>query len=90
MMNTLYSLDTGTPQPQLVTLTPDQLTTRQHEMAVLVAQGYSNKEIAMVLHIHVQTVKNTLGMLYARLGLQGYGNTNRVTLAVWAVKQGLG
>ncbi|NUT42714.1 MAG: helix-turn-helix transcriptional regulator, partial [Thermoactinospora sp.] len=46
---------------------PD-LTPRQREMALLAAQGLSNREIAERLVLSVRTVANTLGAVYERTG----------------------
>lgn len=56
------------------------LTTRQREIVRLVAQGYSNKEVATHLGIAQQTAKNHLHQLMAKLGL-----TSRVQLCAWAL-----
>ena len=58
---------------------PSQVTTklsyREQEVARLVSQGKTNKEIAQTLHIAEITVKKTLSYLYKKLGV-----TNRAAL----------
>jgi DNA-binding NarL/FixJ family response regulator len=54
-----------------------QLTPREHEMARLVAEGASNKEIARRCAISVKTVKTHLTSIFRKLGL-----STRLELAV--------
>ncbi len=58
-----------------------QLTTREREIAELVAQGLSNKAIAQQLFIEETTVKKTLQNIYAKLELSG-----RTMLTRWILK----
>lgn len=53
------------------------LTDRQKEIQTLVAEGYSNKQVAQKLGIHVQTVKNQLRDIYNKAGV-----SNRTQLAL--------
>ena len=48
----------------------NQLTTREREILMLVANGCENKEIASLLHISVFTVQTHLQNLYAQLAVQ--------------------
>jgi DNA-binding NarL/FixJ family response regulator len=57
--------------------TVPQLTTRQREVMVLVAQGRSTKEIARILDLGIGTVKVHLSAAYRALGAQ-----NRVDAVV--------
>jgi len=52
-----------------------------HELQIIeyVVDGYSNKEIALMLTIQESTINNNLRMIYKKIGL-----TNRVELAWWA------
>jgi len=47
------------------------LTSREREVAELVADGMSNKAIAQTLFIEESTVKKTLQNTYAKLGING-------------------
>jgi len=47
-----------------------QLTPREHDVATLVAQGHSNKQVAAALHLSVGTVENILTRTYAKLGVR--------------------
>ncbi len=53
------------------------LTTREAQVAKLVADGYSNQEIGNRLQISEQTVKNHLQSVFRKLAL-----ANRVELAL--------
>ena len=46
-----------------------QLSRRQHDIAVLAAEGLASREIAERLSISVRTVDNHLGRIYAKLGV---------------------
>jgi DNA-binding CsgD family transcriptional regulator len=47
----------------------DRLTAREREIAVLVAQGRTSKEIAAALVLSVRTVDNHLQRVFAKLGV---------------------
>jgi DNA-binding NarL/FixJ family response regulator len=55
------------------------LTEREEEVAVTVAQGRSNAEIAAELYISLSTVKFHIGSLMSKIGAR-----NRVEIAIWA------
>ena len=55
------------------------LTDREDEVAVTVAQGLTNSEIADELHISLSTVKFHLASLMNKIGAR-----NRVQIAIWA------
>jgi DNA-binding NarL/FixJ family response regulator len=59
------------------------LTSREIEVVRLVVRGYSNTEIAAQLGVQLQTVKNMLSALYAKLGV-----STRLQLAVLALRTG--
>lgn len=61
-----------------------ELTRREQETLALVANGYSNREIAQQLGISEYTVKNHLKNILQKLHL-----SNRVQLARYAYEQGL-
>ncbi len=78
--------------PQLPALTPLQqqkqafsgLTERERQVATLVAQGKTNKEIAGELFITVRTAKSHLTNILTKLDF-----TSRSQVAAWAVEVGL-
>jgi len=53
------------------------LTHRELELATLAAAGFSNQEIAEILHIRRQTVKNHIQAVYRKLHIR-----NRVELCL--------
>jgi DNA-binding NarL/FixJ family response regulator len=57
-----------------------RLTAREQEVAVLVAQGLSNREIADRLTITERTAENHVRHVLARLGFR-----SRAQIAAWAV-----
>lgn len=59
------------------------MTDREVDVAVLVAQGRSNREIAADLDISVRTVEVHIGRIFAKLGVR-----NRVELSVLAHRTG--
>jgi DNA-binding CsgD family transcriptional regulator len=61
------------------------LTAREREVAALIAQGKSNREIAEILVVSERTVESHVTNVLARLGF-----TSRTQIAVWAVDAGLG
>lgn len=61
-----------------------RITPRQREVAVLIAAGVSNAEIAARLTITEGTANNHVEAILRRLGLQ-----SRTQVAVWAVERGL-
>jgi len=60
------------------------LSEREREIAQLIAQGRSNREIAAAFSISERTVETHLGRMYAKLGLG-----TRAQLAAWVVEKGL-
>lgn len=59
------------------------LTTREREVAVLIAQGKSNREIAEALVLSERTVENHVGSILSKLDFN-----SRAQIAVWAVEKG--
>ena len=57
------------------------LTPREKELAALIAQRFSNREIAQKLYLSEGSVKQYTSQLYAKLGLQGDARTKRRRLA---------
>ncbi len=62
----------------------ERLTRREREVLELIAQGRSNKRIALELGISEKTVKAHVGRLLAKLGV-----TDRTQAALLAVRRGL-
>jgi two-component system, NarL family, response regulator LiaR len=62
----------------------DELTTRERDVLALIAQGRSNKRIALELGISEKTVKTHVGHVLAKLDV-----TDRTQAAVLAVQAGL-
>jgi DNA-binding CsgD family transcriptional regulator len=61
------------------------LTAREREIAALLAQGKSNREIAGELIISEPTVERHIANIFSKLGFN-----SRTQIAVWAVEKGLG
>jgi ATP/maltotriose-dependent transcriptional regulator MalT len=55
----------------------DSLTTREREIASLIAQGFSNKQVAERIFVSPKTVESHLSRIYAKLGV-----TSRTALAL--------
>ena len=63
---------------------PAALTRREEEVAALVAQGLSNRQIAQELHLSERTVENHVSKILRKLRL-----TSRAQVAAWATHQRL-
>ncbi|MFJ8578314.1 response regulator [Micromonospora sp. NPDC093277] len=74
---------TTPPAPGPRNAEPMPLTTREREVARLVAQGRTNAEIAAELFIAAGTVKNHLAGIQQKLGVR-----NRVGIAAWIWEAG--
>lgn len=72
------------PQRQLDKGKFGGLTAREREVAVLIAQGKSNREIAMAMTVGVKTVETYVTRILNKLGFD-----SRVQIATWAVEKGL-
>lgn len=78
--------------PQLPSLTPRRaakrayngLTRREREVAALIAQGKSNRDIAQALIVSERTAATHVGNILNKLGF-----TSRAQIASWAVEKGL-
>jgi DNA-binding CsgD family transcriptional regulator len=60
------------------------LSEREHEVALLVAQGLTNRQIGEQLVITRKTVETHVGHVLGKLGL-----VSRVQIATWGLRQGL-
>jgi DNA-binding CsgD family transcriptional regulator len=60
------------------------LTTREHAVAELVAQGHSNKKVAATLYLSDKTVANTLTRVYAKLGVRSRSQLARMQIGTHA------
>ena len=58
-----------------------KLTRRQHEIATLIARGYTNRQIASELWLTPGTVANHVRQILTRLGLR-----SRTEVAVWLTR----
>ncbi|HYQ83606.1 MAG TPA: response regulator transcription factor, partial [Rubrobacter sp.] len=63
---------------------PAALTRREEEVAALVAQGLSNRQIASELHLSERTVENHVSKILRKLRL-----ASRAEIAAWATHQRL-
>lgn len=61
----------------------ESLTSREEEILIPVAKGWTNHEIADEMHISISTVKTHLASLMQKLGVR-----NRVEVAMWAYETG--
>ena len=75
-MDDAIALAFGASRPRATS--PDGLSVREREVAALVAQGLSNKEIATHLHLSVRTVESHIRHVLMKVGL-----VNRTQLATW-------
>ena len=63
-------------------LTTDPLTAREGEVADMVAQGMSNRQIAQELYLSKRTIENHVANIKRKLG-----RTSRTEIAAWATQQ---
>jgi len=75
--------ETSAPEEQPGDEPPGGLTSRQREVAALVAQGLTNRQIAAELSISEHTVATHVGKIMRKLGL-----SSRSQLAAWITEQG--
>jgi DNA-binding NarL/FixJ family response regulator len=62
----------------------EQLTARERDVLIRIAQGRSNRVIAAELFLSEGTVKGYVSVIFGKLGVK-----DRTQAALWAVKQGL-
>ena len=63
---------------------PTELTEREREVLVLLAEGRSNKEIARHLHVSARTVQGHVGHVLGKLGM-----VSRTQAAIYATRRGV-
>ena len=73
-----------TPQPRLNKEFPGGLTRRELEVALLIAEGKSNREIAEVLVITERTVEGHVSNILSKLAFR-----SRTQVSVWVIENGL-
>jgi non-specific serine/threonine protein kinase len=87
-----YALEEKETDP-LTTLAPEEssvgqasviLTRREEEVAAMVAQGMSNRQIASDLYLSEHTVKRHISKILRKLGL-----ASRLEIAAWAAQHRL-
>jgi DNA-binding CsgD family transcriptional regulator len=61
------------------------LTERERDVAALIAQGKSNREIAEILVVNYRTIEKHIENILSKLGF-----ASRAQIAVWAAEKGLG
>jgi DNA-binding CsgD family transcriptional regulator/Flp pilus assembly protein TadD len=61
------------------------LTEREREVAALIAQGKSNREVAVKLVVNSRTIEKHIENILSKLGF-----TSRTQIALWATEKGLG
>lgn len=82
-LNLIPTLDTPTPR-QAAKRAFGGLTEAEQQVAALVAQGKSNREIATAQVVSIKTVEAHISHILSKLGF-----TSRAQIAVWAVEKGL-
>jgi non-specific serine/threonine protein kinase len=81
-----YALNEKTPAaPPLATARRTTLTPREHQVAELVAEGLTNRQIAARLVVSQRTAETHVENILAKLGF-----TTRTHLAAWIIEQRVG
>jgi DNA-binding CsgD family transcriptional regulator len=78
-----YALSEDEPEPSIVS-EPEEpsspLSRREHEVALLISRGLTNRQIASELGISERTVTTHVGRILAKLGA-----TSRTQIAAWVI-----
>jgi predicted ATPase/DNA-binding SARP family transcriptional activator/DNA-binding CsgD family transcriptional regulator len=77
-------LTTPAPEEPSADQVPLTLTRREQEVAALVSQGMSNRQIAQELYLSERTIENHVSKILRKLHL-----TSRTEIAAWATQQRL-
>lgn len=77
-----YALGDDAPLPTVPRESPSTLTPRQLEVARLVAQGLTNKEIASRLFVSERTAEGHVDQICNKLGFN-----SRVQIAAWLIRR---
>ena len=72
------------PEQLPAEVTPAQLSRREREVALLIAQGLPNRQIGAALAIKERTVEDHVSRLLRKLRL-----ANRAQVILWAIASGL-
>ncbi|MBV9359506.1 MAG: AAA family ATPase [Chloroflexi bacterium] len=72
------------PQPTVIVSSEDALSNREREVAMLVAQGLTNKQIAAELVVSPATVRSHVEHILTKLTY-----SSRVQIATWGLRHGL-
>jgi len=88
-MTLVQAIDYARIEPQEIEETSSKekfggLTEREREVAVLIAQGKSNREIANAMTVGAKTVETYVTRILNKLGFN-----SRVQIATWAMEKGL-
>jgi DNA-binding NarL/FixJ family response regulator len=78
----LDAFSSAGPAPAAIDPERDQLTAREHDVLLLIARGYTYKEIAGRLHLSVKTVETHVSSVLRKLQL-----SNRNELTRWAAQR---
>jgi DNA-binding CsgD family transcriptional regulator len=78
-------LTSSAPQPALPQPGPVQLSPRERELVVLVAQGRTNAQIAAQLYISVRTVSSHLDRIRDKTGCRRRADLTRLALTAGLV-----
>jgi non-specific serine/threonine protein kinase len=70
------------PQPSPEVESSERLTAREQEVALLVARGLTNRQIAEELSISGRTVENHIGKIFKKLGF-----SSRSRIAAWVAQR---
>ena len=79
-MRVIQAFDEAGDQSELV----EELTQREMETLGLIARGYSNQEIAFLIHVHERTIAKYVSNILRKLQV-----SNRTQAALYAVRNGI-